>query len=242
MTLKREKFSKKQYRQNKGIVKRHPIIFSVMAFIVIMGGFNAAFSDKKENNSNNDSSNVVQSSSSSEDSTSSSSEVESSSSSEVESSSSQVVNEPDSLKELKATISTPMPKENFLNIEQGVLDSAQYNDIDSNDQSKATQFKSRIDNLNTLVSNNNSLADSEKDHLTDSDFNTLKEYQTKLVTYLNSLHDYATTYQTDNPVIQKTDTSEDTRSEFQQELSDSKQTFDQAKKDWLNAYDSIMNS
>lgn len=234
MTLKREKFSKKQYRQNKGIVKRHPIIFSVMAFIVIMGGFNAAFSDKKENNSNNDSSNVAQSSSSSEDSTSSSSEVESSNS--------QVVNESDSLKELKATISTPMPKENFLNIEQGVLDSAQYNDIDSNDQSKATQFKSRIDNLNTLVSNNNSLADSEKDYLTDSDFNTLKEYQTKLVTYLKSLHDYATTYQTDNPVIQKPDTSEDTRSEFQQELSDSKQTFDQAKKDWLNAYDSIMNS
>lgn len=234
MTLKREKFSKKQYRQNKGIVKRHPIIFSVMAFIVIMGGFNAAFSDKKENNSNNDSSNVAQSSSSSEDSTSSSSEVESSSS--------QVINESDSLKELKATISTPMPKENFLNIEQGVLDSAQYNDIDSNDQSKATQFKSRVDNLNTLVSNNNSLADSEKDHLTDSDFNTLKEYQTKLVTYLNSLHDYAATYQSDNPVIQKPDTPEDTRSEFQQELSDSKQTFDQAKKDWLNAYDSIMNS
>lgn len=105
MTLKREKFSKKQYHQNKGIVKRHPIIFSVMAFIVIMGGFNAAFSDKRENNNNNDSSNVVQSSSSSEDSTSSSSKVESSSS--------QVVNESDSLKELKATISTPMPKEIF---------------------------------------------------------------------------------------------------------------------------------
>lgn len=234
MTLKREKFSKKQYRQNKGIVKRHPVVFSVMAFIVIMGGFKAAFSDKKENNSNNDSSNVAQSSSSSEDSTSSSSEVESSNS--------QVVNESDSLKELKATISTPMPKENFLNIEQGVLDSAQYNDIDSKDQSKATQFKSRVDNLIQLVSNNNSLADSDKDHLTDSDFNALKEYQTKLVTYLNSLHDYATTYQSDNPVIQKPDTSEDTRSEFQQELSDSKQTFDQAKKDWLNAYDSIMNS
>lgn len=129
-----------------------------------------------------------------------------------------------------------------MNIEQGVLDSAQYNDIDSKDQSKATQFKSRVDNLNTLVSNNNSLADSDKDHLTYSDFNTLKEYQTKLVTYLKSLHDYATTYQSDNPVIQKPDTSEDTRSEFQQELSDSKQTFDQAKKDWLNAYDSIMNS
>ena len=131
--------------------------------------------------------------------------------------------------------------ENFLNIEQGVLDSAQYNDIDSPNQSKATQFKSRVSNIDTLRSKNNNLADSKSEHLTDNDFNTLKSYQTKLIDYLNALHDYATTYQTDNPVIQKADTPKDTKTEFQDELNESKQTFETAKNDWLTAYDSIMN-
>ena len=80
-----------------------------------------------------------------------------------------------------------------------------------------------------------------RDSLTDNDFNTLKSYQTKLINYLNALQDYAITYQTDNPVIQKADTSEDTKTEVQDELNESKQTFETAKNDWLTAYDSIMN-
>lgn len=224
----------------KGFIQQHPLPFIICAVIIVAVIGLSIFSDNSGNSESESSSSVSHKQSSSSESSSSSSEDTSSTSSETESSSSQV-NESDSIKELKAVVSTPMTKENFLNIEQGVLDSAQYNDIDSPNQSEATQFKSRVSNIDTLISNNNNLADSESEHLTDNDFNTLKSYQTKLIDYLNALHDYATTYQTDNPVIQKADTPEDTKTEFQDELNESKQTFETAKNDWLTAYDSIMN-
>lgn len=229
----------KRPKNEQDFIQQHPLPFIICGVIIVAIIGLSVFSDNSNNSESESSSSVShkQSSSSEEDS---SEEDSSESSSETESSSSQV-NESDSIKELKAVVSTPMTKENFLNIEQGVLDSAQYNDIDSPNQSEATQFKSRVSNIDTLISNNNNLADSESEHLTDNDFNTLKSYQTKLIDYLNALHDYATTYQTDNPVIQKADTPEDTKTEFQDELNESKQTFETAKNDWLTAYDSIMN-
>lgn len=234
--MKQESDNKSFFKKITKFIKQHPVISLIILLALFVGSLMSGIGEGSQSNSATKTAKSKSSSSSS----SSSSEDTSSTSSETESSSSQV-NESDSIKELKAVVSTPMTKDNFLNIEQGVLDSAQYNDIDSPNQSEATQFKSRVSNIDTLISNNNNLADSESEHLTDNDFNTLKSYQTKLIDYLNALHDYATTYQTDNPVIQKADTPEDTKTEFQDELNESKQTFETAKNDWLTAYDSIMN-
>lgn len=230
--MKKESDNKNFLKKITKFIKQHPVISLIILLALFLGSLMSRIGEESQNNSATKTAKSKSISSSSEDTSSTSSETESSSSQ---------VNESDSIKELKAVVSTPMTKENFLNIEQGVLDSAQYNDIDSPNQSEATQFKSRVSNIDTLISNNNNLADSESEHLTDTDFNTLKSYQTKLIDYLNALHDYATTYQTDNPVIQKADTPEDTKTEFQDELNESKQTFETAKKDWLTAYDSIMN-
>ncbi|WP_273955302.1 hypothetical protein [Leuconostoc mesenteroides] len=230
--MQQESDNKSFFKKITKFIKQHPVISLIILLALFLGSLMSGSGEESQNNSATKTAKSKSISSSSEDTSSTSSETESSSSQ---------VNESDSIKELKAVVSTPMTKKNFLNIEQGVLDSAQYNDIDSPNQSEATQFKSRVSNIDTLISNNNNLADSESEHLTDNDFNTLKSYQTKLIDYLNALHDYATTYQTDNPVIQKADTPEDTKTEFQDELNESKQTFETAKNDWLTAYDSIMN-
>lgn len=230
--MQQESDNKSFFKKITKFIKQHPVISLIILLTLFVGSLISENGEESQNNSSTKTAKSKSISSSSEDTSSTSSETESSSSQ---------VNESDSIKELKAVVSTPMTKENFLNIEQGVLDSAQYNDIDSPNQSEATQFKSRVSNIDTLISNNNNLADSESEHLTDNDFNTLKSYQTKLIDYLNALHDYATTYQTDNPVIQKADTPEDTKTEFQDELNESKQTFETAKNDWLTSYDSIMN-
>ena len=229
--MKKESDNKNFLQKITKFIKQHPVISLIILLALFVGSLISGSGEESHNSSSTKTAKSI-SSSSSEDTSSTLSETESSSSQ---------VNESDSIKELKAVVSTPMTKENFLNIEQGVLDSAQYNDIDSPNQSEATQFKSRVSNIDTLISNNNNLADSESEHLTDNDFNTLKSYQTKLIDYLNALHDYATTYQTDNPVIQKADTPEDTKTEFQDELNESKQTFETAKNDWLTSYDSIIN-
>jgi len=230
--MKQESDNKSFLKKITKFIKQHPVISLIILLALFLGSLMSGIGEESQNNRATKTAKSKSISSSSEDTSSTSSETESSSSQ---------VNESDSIKELKAAVSTPMAKENFLNIEQGVLDSAQYNDIDSPNQSKATQFKSRVSNIDTLISKNNNLADSESEYLTDNDFNTLKSYQTKLINYLNALQDYALTYQTDNPVIQKADTPEDTKTEFQDELNESKQTFETAKNDWLTAYDSIMN-
>lgn len=222
--MKQESDNKSFLKKITKFIKQHPVISLIILLALFLGSLMSGIGEESQNNRATKTAKSKSISSSSEDTSSTSSETES-----------------DSIKELKAAVSTPMTKENFLNIEQGVLDSAQYNDIDSPNQSKATQFKSRVSNIDTLISHNNNLADSESEYLTDNDFNTLKSYQTKLIDYLNALSDYATTYQTDNPVIQKADTSEDTKTEVQDELNESKQTFETAKNDWLTAYDSIMN-
>ncbi len=230
--MKQESDNKSFFKKITNFIKQHPVISLIILLTLFVGSLISENGEESQNNSSTETAKSKSVSSSSEDTSLTSSEASSSSSQ---------VNESDSIKALKTVVSFPMAKENFLNIEQGVLDSAQYNDIDSPNQSKATQFKSRVSNIDTLISKNNNLSDSESEYLTDNDFNTLKSYQTKLINYLNALHDYAITYQTDNPVIQKADTSEDTKKEVQDELNEYKQTFETAKNDWLTAYDSIMN-
>lgn len=143
--------------------------------------------------------------------------------------------------ELKASISSPMAKDQFLTIETGLLDAAEYNDIDAPNESQANEFKVRRDNIDSII-NQNDLDESDYQDLTSSDIATLKDYHKKLIAYLNSLHDYASTYQVDNPSIQHPGTSSEVKADLQAEIDEFNQKFLAAKNDWINAYDNIMNN
>lgn len=147
----------------------------------------------------------------------------------------------DSASELKTIVSSPMAKDQFLTIEKGLLDAAEYNDIDAYNESQANEFKVRLDNINSII-NQNDLDKSDYQYMTSSDIAILKDYHKKLIAYLNSLHDYASTYQVDNPSIQHPGTSSEVKADLQAEIDEFNQKFLAAKNDWINAYDNIMNN
>lgn len=153
------------------------------------------------------------------------------------------INATESLNNLKSIISMPMAKENYQNLENGLLEAAKIDDISGGaTQSDFTRFHSKLDNINDRADDAKSLYSDGKDDLDSNDQIKLKTYKTELVNYLNRLHDYAVIYQNDNPVINTPDTSADVVEENKQELQDAQEAFTNAKDTWSNSYDSIMNS
>ena len=177
-------------------------------------------------------------------SSSSSEEVESSqftSTSSVDSSK----NAEESKEDLKSLVGGTDQKERYLNLEEGVLDAAKYDDInDGYSASKAKEFSVRTDNITNITKSDaeDSLPKADKKILTKEDLDTLTDYKKKLSSYFNNLHDYAVIYQTDMPVINKPDTPADLVADTQGELQEYQNNFEQAKQEWIAAYDAIMNS
>lgn len=147
----------------------------------------------------------------------------------------------DSHKELVTVVTTPMGMENYQNIEDNLLEAAKYNDIENPDQYAAKRFDSRLKNVMSLRKKAQKEYKSEKKFLNSQDKATLKDYTKKLRAYLNALHDYAVTYQTDNPVLTDPKTSQDVINETQNELNEYKNDLDTKKADWTNAYNAITN-
>ncbi|MDD1403582.1 hypothetical protein [Ligilactobacillus salivarius] len=149
-----------------------------------------------------------------------------------------------SKEELKAAISTPMTKENYQNLEDGLLEAANVDDIHDHSvtmQGKLNKFNVRANNILKQKISKKDLH-KEKKFLTSSDYQKFKEYSNNLDDYLSSLHDYAVKYQSNTPVINDDKTSQSTKDDYQKELDQFKSKFDNAKEKWSNSYDSIMNS
>lgn len=177
------------------------------------------------------------------DSESESIDKDTASKSSISSKSSSSIDTDESLDNLKSIISMPMAKENYQNLEDGVLESAKVDDINGNaTQGDLTRFHSRVSNIRDKADEAKSLYSDNKGDLTSDDQTKLKDYKKLLVNYLNALGDYAVTYQSDNPVINTQDTDSETVSEYQQELQKAQDKFTNAKNEWSASYDSIMNS
>lgn len=142
-----------------------------------------------------------------------------------------------SKEELKAAISTPMTKENYQNLEDGLLETANVDDIHDHSatmQGKLNKFNVRANNILKQKISKKDLH-KEKNFLTSSDYQKFKEYS-------NNLDDYAVKYQSNTPVINDDKTSQSTKDDYQKELDQFKSKFDNAKEKWSNSYDSIINS
>lgn len=164
-------------------------------------------------------------------------------SSEEPSTASSSVSDDKSKEELKATISTPMNKENYLNIENGVLEAANYDDEqDPSNSGARKRFDSRTENLKQISKDAESKVPKEKKWLTSSDYSSLVDYTKKLSDYLDSLYNYAVTFQTDNPSINNPNTSSDLASSLQAEIDSAKSDYLSKKAAWSDAFDSIENS
>lgn len=172
-----------------------------------------------------------------------SSESSSYSEESISSESSSSIDTAESLSNLKSIISMPMAKENYQNLEDGVLESAKADDI-SGDATSAdlSRFHSRVSNIRDIADEAETLDIDNEDDLSSDDQTKLQDYQKLLISYLNALGDYAVTYQSDNPVINAPDTDAGTVSEYQQELQEAQNKFTNAKNEWSASYDSIMNS
>ncbi|MFP7242979.1 toxin Cry1Ac domain D-VI-related protein [Pediococcus pentosaceus] len=145
----------------------------------------------------------------------------------------------ESHEDVKAILSE-MTKEQYLNVESKVLERMKFDDIKNpGDQGGLTRFHSSIDNLNNLKDDASSELKNEKQFLTDEDYNNLKKYNNSLQSYLSSLHDYAVTYQSDMPVINDSNTDEETRTDSQTEVNESSSDYDNAKNEWLEQYNEI---
>lgn len=157
----------------------------------------------------------------------------------------------ESLANIKATISSPMNMQNYLNIENNVISAAKsYNDIiDDNENASAEQsrsaaqrnYKTQMNNLNDLIKKSSKDYKSQKSHLTVSDWKLLQNYQNSLVNYLDELSSYASEIQNATPVLNDPSTPDDTKKDEQTDLSDAQNKFNQAKQNWQNQYNSIMN-
>jgi len=180
-----------------------------------------------------------------EKSSESSSSEESSSYSEesISSESSSSIDTAESLSNLKSIISMPMAKENYQNLEDGVLESAKADDISGGATSAdLSRFHIRVSNIRDIADEAETLDVDNEDDLSSDDQTKLQDYQKLLISYLNALGDYAVTYQSDNPVINAPDTDAGIVSEHQQELQEAQNKFTNAKNEWSASYDSIMNS
>lgn len=149
-----------------------------------------------------------------------------------------------SKEELKTVISMPMNKENYQNLENGLLEAAKVDDIHDHSatmQGKLNKFNAKVNNILKKKISEKDLH-KEKKFLTSSDYQKFKEYSNNLDDYLSALYDYAVKYQSNTPVINDDKTSQSTKDDYQKELDQFKSKFDNAKEKWSNSYDSIMNS
>lgn len=161
----------------------------------------------------------------------------------VISESSSSIDTAESLSNLKSIISMPMAKENYQNLEDGLLESAKADEISGGATSAdLSRFHSRVSNIRDIADEAETLDNDNEDDLSSDDQTKLQDYQKLLISYLNALGDYAVIYQTDIPDINAPDTDAETVSVYQQELQEAQDKFTNAKNEWSASYDSIMNS
>lgn len=143
--------------------------------------------------------------------------------------------------ELKTVVSSPMTKDNYQTLENGLLAAAKYDDIKDPSNTGARQrFNSRQANIEQLTKTAKKTLKSEKKFLTTADYHELKAYTKTLRHYLTTLHDYATIYQTDVPPMNDPNTDSDTVTALKQEVAQSQTDFQNAKTAWLNSYYQLM--
>lgn len=146
---------------------------------------------------------------------------------------------------LKAIISAPIDKSGYLTLEENLLESANVDDVNSvnsSTQAELRDFHNKANNILDKEKDAESLLSKNKSQLNSADQKKLKVYSESLSNYLSDLHDYAITYQNDNPVINNSETSEDTLKSTKVELNEAKKTFDKSKNNWSTQYDSIINN
>ncbi|RHW48269.1 hypothetical protein DS832_01510 [Bombilactobacillus bombi] len=148
-----------------------------------------------------------------------------------------------SRKDLKTIISMPMEKENYLNLEKWLMESARYNDIeDPSNTAAQRKFDIRLKNIKRINKQTSKMyTKSDIKVLTNSDYKLLKKYKKSLKSYLSDLYDYAVEYQEAMPVINNPKTQDNTKQQSQSELDKYKKSFDKSKTKWQNNYDQIMN-
>ena len=148
-----------------------------------------------------------------------------------------------SREDLKTIISIPMEKQNYLNLENKLMESAKYNDIkDPSNPAAQRKFNVRLKNIKRIEKKTSKMY-SKKDisALTSYDYKLLKKYKKSLKVYLNDLYDYAVEYQEATPVINDSKTHDDIKKQSQDELNKYQQSFNKSKTKWQNNYDQIMN-
>lgn len=155
----------------------------------------------------------------------------------------QKITKKSSLKDLQVTISSPVGKEEYQNLDSQLMDSAKNtNDIKNpGDQHSLKKLHVREKNILHLAKQAKKDYKHEKKFMTKSDKKTFKKYTNSLVDYLNALHDYAVSYQTNEPVIEDSDSSDDVIKDSKDELNEAQQTYNKAKNNWSSQYDAIMN-
>lgn len=174
----------------------------------------------------------------------SSSKLSSSSSSVVSSSSassSSTIDPAKSKAELKAVVTSEMPMDQWQTLQSDLLSAAQVDDIAHPEQQGSIEkFNTRLQNISKLEAEAKSDKREQK-FMTTDDYAKYKDYETKLAAYLSALHDYASTYQSDMPSLNDSNTDADTASDLKSEINEAKQSFDTANAAWVAAYNAIAN-
>ncbi|MGN1283865.1 MAG: hypothetical protein ACI4TY_01005 [Candidatus Limosilactobacillus intestinavium] len=152
---------------------------------------------------------------------------------------------------LAKAVTTPMTKDNYENLENGLIQSAQQNAQDTSDglsdkgdNSAATQqhikkFQRRTGNLTKISERNKKEVKSWKSSLTTSDYKKLKKYNKALDNYIETLQDYASNIDSEGAVQNDPNASAKDKTDAQNDISKSQVKFNQAKNKWEQMYDQL---
>ena len=159
-----------------------------------------------------------------------------------------------SKKNLASAIQTPMTKENYENLENGLIESAQQdaqdtsarlsgNSVDSKtEQQHIKKFNTRTGNLTKISEHNDKEVKTWKSSLTKSDYKMLKKYNKSLNKYIESLQDYASDVESEGAVKNDPNASEQDKNDAQEAINKSQSKFNEAKNKWIQMYDQLSNN
>lgn len=164
------------------------------------------------------------------------------------------VSESKSKKNLAAAVQSPMTKENYENLENGLIQSAQQdaqdtsarlsgNGVDSEtEQQHIKKFNTRTGNLTKISKRNGNDVKKYKSSLTKSDYKTLKKYNKSLDKYIETLQDYASDLDAEGAVQNDPNASEQDKNDAQEAINKSQNKFNEAKNKWIQMYDQLSNN
>lgn len=170
------------------------------------------------------------------------SDISSSNNSESYSSINQFSNDSQkSLANIKADVST-MPKENYDNVENEVLNKADFDPTGDNSSAsyQIDAIMNSLKNVQKLADDAKKLSEKPDSDYTEADKNKLTNYSNVLNDYLLGFKDYATIIYQDKYTSEDPSTSQSDKQLLVDEMNAAKNTWTDKKNKWLEQYNYIL--